>query len=199
MKKQTQKKFLPALLSLLLGAVLLAVLPTEAEAKIYDDTLRLHILAASDSDEDQAIKLKIRDKILEKYGALLSGAKTLAEAEAIAEKSLPAIEADCNLWLSELGCGQSAVATLSVEWYDTREYENFTLPKGYYASLRILLGEGEGHNWWCVMYPPLCLDMATDAPKDDGYTAEEKQLIGGRYKVKFKILEIFSDLFAQRG
>ena len=92
--------------------------------------------------------------------------------------------------LRELGYNRQTEVTLTEEWYDTREYESFTLPCGYYTALRVIIGEGEGQNWWCVMFPPLCLDVAT-APSS--YTAEEEILISKKYNVKFKILELVSE------
>ena len=93
---------------------------------------------------------------------------------------------------------------LGEEWYETRDYDGFSLPCGYYTSLRILIGEGEGKNWWCVMYPPLCTELASEsAPADDGlidYTKEEMILISsGKYNIKFKILEDLSRVFAKNG
>ena len=191
-----------AIFLLLFCSLLLAALPTDAEARIYEDTLRLHILANSDSEEDQAQKRAVRDRVLEKYGAALTAA-TREDAERAITERIEEIERDCALWVREEGHDYPVRATCTTEWYDTREYDGFTLPKGYYRSLRIIIGEGAGHNWFCVMYPPLCLDMATDAPHDDAiarYTDEEARLInGGGYQIKFRILEVFSELFAQRG
>ena len=194
------KNLLLSCIALLITAMLLAVMPTEAEAKIYEDTLRLHILAPSDSEEDQELKLKVRDMVLLEYGGKLSDCADIGEAESTAEGLLSDIEARVCEYLSALGYSFGATVTLSEEWYDTREYDGFTLPRGNYKSLRIILGEGEGKNWWCVMYPPLCLDAATEPlPKDDillGYSGEETRLINsGKYNVKFKLLEIFSDAF----
>ena len=188
----------------LAAAMLLCVLPTEAEGEIYEDTLRLHILANSDSSDDQELKIEIRNRLLNKYGSVLSDVKSIDDAKLTMEELLCDIEADAERWVSEYGYNYNVRASLSEEWYDTREYENFTLPKGYYTSLRIIIGEGEGQNWWCVMYPPLCLDMASEpAPHDDGiidYSKEEIQLIsGGKYQIKFKILEDLSYLFAKNG
>ena len=190
--------------TLMVITMITAALPTEAEGQIYEDTLRLHILANSDTEEDQALKLEIRDRLLQKYGELLRGCKTLGEARSLGTELLPMIEEDAEEWMRELGYRYSASATISEEWYDTREYDGFSLPAGYYASLRIILGRGEGQNWWCVMYPPLCMEMATeDAPYDDGiidYTKEELLLItSGGYRVKFKILEELSRAFAKNG
>ena len=116
------------------------------------------------------------------------------------EQLLPEIEGDARVWIGELGYNYDVKASLSVEWYETREYEDFTLPAGYYSSLRIIIGEGKGQNWWCVMYPPLCMEMASEsAPRDDGvidYSKEEIRLItSGKYQVKFKILEELSRAF----
>lgn len=191
-------------LSLLVATLLIAVIPTDAEAKIYEDTIRLHILANSDTKEDQALKLEIRDRILEKYGVMLSASKSVEQAKNEMEELLQIIEQDATTWIHELGYDYEVRATLSEEWYDTREYEDFTLPAGYYTSLRVIIGDGDGKNWWCVMYPPLCTEIATErAPGDDfviDYSKEEISLIqGGKYNVKFKILEDLSRVFSKNG
>ena len=191
-------------LSLLVATLLIAVIPTDAEAKIYEDTIRLHILANSDTKEDQELKLEIRDRILEKYGVMLSASKSVEQAKEEMAGLLQSIEQDASAWIQELGYDYEARTTLSEEWYDTREYEDFTLPAGYYTSLRVIIGDGDGKNWWCVMYPPLCTEIATErAPKDDfviDYSREEISLIqGGKYNFKFKILEDLSRVFSKNG
>ena len=192
-----KNKILPAIFSLLAAALLTAVLPTEADAEIYSDTLRLHILAASDSEEDQALKIKVRDAILAEYSAALSDSEGLSDTILRVEELLPAIEETAMRVIKECGLEYGIEATISDEWYDTRDYDGFSLPRGKYASLVIKIGKGEGKNWWCVMYPPMCLGMALDAPRDDfsgGYTDSELSLIsGGKYRVKFKLLEMISD------
>ncbi len=187
-------------ITLLIVTMVIGVMPTDAEGEIYDDTLRLHILANSDQSEDQKLKLEIRDRILLKYGKMLKGGESITEAKESVEQLLPEIEGDARVWIGELGYNYDVKASLSVEWYETREYEDFTLPAGYYSSLRIIIGEGKGQNWWCVMYPPLCMEMASEsAPRDDGvidYSKEEIRLItSGKYQVKFKILEELSRAF----
>lgn len=191
------KHTLSVALCLLLAALLLVALPTEAEADIYRDTLRLHVLAASDSEEDQRIKLSVRDFVLTHYGEALREADTVSEAIEKTSSLLGAIETDVNAYLTALGVNYRAHVTLSEEWYTTRVYESVTLPRGTYASLRITLDAGEGANWWCVMYPPMCLSLATgQTGETDGYTAEEQRLIDGEGRtVKFKLLEVLSDLF----
>ena len=196
--------FVFTVLLLLCATLMVALIPTEKDAAIYEDTLRLHILANSDSEADQSLKYEIRDKLLNKYGQRLSAANGPSDAKWLTENMTEDIEDDVEKWISEAGYGYECEVTLGVEWYDTREYEDFTLPKGYYTSLRVMLGEAEGKNWWCVMYPPLCLDIATEeAPRDDavvGYTKEEYNLISDTgYNIKFKLLEVLSEAFAKNG
>lgn len=172
--------------------LIIAVIPTESEAEIYSDTVRLHILARSDTDEDQRVKLVIRDKLLSEYGERLGDYKNALEASAALEKLLPEIESYVNLWLSDLGCDYTCEVSLSKEWYGTRDYGDFTLPSGEYTSLRVMLGDAEGQNWWCVMFPPLCLDAASDGGSEKYTDSEEKLISGGGYKIKFKLLELAS-------
>ena len=194
-------KFISYVIMILCVILVLAAMPTEKEGAIYRDTVRLHILANSDTEEDQELKLAIRDKLLEKYGAKLSESESKDTALATLEELEPQMKRDVDAWIKETGNDYECEVSLGVEWYETREYEDFTLPCGYYTSARISLGEGEGKNWWCVMYPPLCLDLATEnAPADDaiiGYTKEEISLISKNgYNVKFKILELISESVA---
>ena len=195
------KKLLLFFFTVLALTLFIAAMPTDADADIYDDTVRLHIIANSDSDKDQKLKLDIRDKLLVKYSDELKGYKDKKDAQEAISSKLDSITQDVNKWLYEDGFSYSAKVTLGTEWYDTREYEDFTLPCGYYTSLRIMLGKAEGKNWWCVMYPPMCLDLATEpADKDDlifNYTDEEMHLISSKkYNYKLKVLEIFSRAFS---
>lgn len=197
--------------NIVLGAsvILIALLcssfiPTDAEARIYDDTLRLHILAASDSKEDQELKLLIRDRLLSEYGERLRSTGGVDGAIELAEAHLSEIESSVEEWIRDEGYSYGATVTLKEEWYDTREYDGFSLPRGVYTSLCVEIDGGEGKNWWCVMYPPLCLAAASEPmPKDDcviDYTREEYKLIeGGKYNIKFKLLELFSEAFYKKG
>ena len=190
------KQAFTGILSILAAMLIACAIPTEADAEIYSDTLRLHILAASDSDEDQALKLRVRDGILAEYSAQLSEVTDLEDARATLEARLSDIVATAERIVAEAGYDYTVTASLGEEWYDTRDYGEVSLPRGVYTSLIIRIGKGQGRNWWCVMYPPMCLDLATDAPSDDwtsGYTGEELSLISGKYRVKFKLLELISD------
>ena len=190
------KQAFTGILSILAAMLIACAIPTEADAEIYSDTLRLHILAASDSDEDQALKLRVRDGILAEYSAQLSEVTDLEDARVAIEARLPAIVATAERIVADAGYDYTVTASLGEEWYDTRDYGDVSLPRGVYTSLIIRIGKGQGRNWWCVMYPPMCLDLATDAPSDDwasDYTGEELSLISGKYRVKFKLLELISD------
>ena len=198
------KNMIISAISLLSAALLSVGIPTEAEARIYDDTVRLHILADSDSKEDQGLKLCVRDRILADFGTELSDAKGKEDALDRITSLLPDIESAARDELSAQGSYLPVSASVSTEWYDTRDYGDFSLPAGFYSSLRVIIGSGEGQNWWCVMYPPLCTELACErAPADDGligYTDAEIALISGEtYSVKFRMLEIVSRAFYKKG
>lgn len=189
---------------LLIITLPISVMPTDAEANIYEDTIRLHILANSDSREDQELKIVVRDGVLNEFGERLRLAGSFEAAEKLCEDIIPEIEKYAESIIREAGYSYDVNIKLGEEWYETRDYDGFSLPCGYYTSLRILIGEGEGKNWWCVMYPPLCTELASEsAPADDGlidYTKEEMILISsGKYNIKFKILEDLSRVFAKNG
>lgn len=159
------------------------VLPGE-EAQVYDSLIRLHILANSDSTSDQALKLKVRDAIL--AAEVFGNAETVEEAEA---QSLAAAEKGveiANAVLAAEGAPYRATLRYGVEDYPTRQYGDLTLPAGKYRSLRIVLGKGEGQNWWCVLFPPLCTGAAESLTVGGGRVFKTENT---RYKFKFKILE----------
>ena len=196
--------FLFTVILLIAVTLVIAVIPTEMDVAIYEDTIRLHILANSDSAEDQTLKYEIRDMLLEKYSDRLSESASIDEAKSKTSLLCSDMERDVEEWMKERGYEYECNVSLGVEWYETREYEDFILPKGYYTSLKVMLGEAEGKNWWCVMYPPLCLDVATEeVPRKSStqsYTKVEKKLITkDGYNVKFKVLELLSDAFSKNG
>ena len=184
--------------TLLLLTVMISVFPTEEDYKIYEDTLRLHILANSDSREDQDLKIAVRDLILDSFGGKLEGIDAIDSAIEITNDMLDEIENIANDFIASSGVNYGAKAEISKEWYETRDYGSFTLPRGYYSSLIITLGKGEGQNWWCIMFPPMCRDFASDDGGDDSGGAVYE--IGGeKYTIKFKSLEIIADLFKKKG
>ena len=186
--------------TLLLVTFMIAVFPTEESYRIYEDTLRLHILANSDTRVDQDLKIGARDLILRRFGGEMAGVDAIDSALLVTEKILTEIEGEIEDFLREAGVDYGAEIALSEEWYETRDYGGYSLPRGYYSSLVVTLGEGEGQNWWCILFPPMCRDLASedaDEEIDDGSPVFE---IGGeRYSLKFKTMEIIADLFKKRG
>ncbi len=178
------------LISVIITAFILSSLYTMATAKeVNESVVRLHILANSNDQQDQAVKLEVRDKMGDLSELSLSGI-TLAElAYGQLEKMLPEIEDIANKTLSENGFAYTASATIGVEHFPPRQYGEVTLPSGYYKSLIVTLGEGEGDNWWCVMYPPLCYAGETV----EG-TEELSRAIEGEVTYKFKVLEIIEEI-----
>ena len=179
------------------------VLPIHGEAQIYDNVIRLHVLANSDSEADQALKLKVRDAVLAQSRGLLDGAGSKEEAEQIVRAALPQIEQAAQNALQQAGSKADVSVTLTRENYPRRTYESVALPAGNYLSLQVKIGEADGKNWWCVLFPPLCLSAATADRETTclsaGLTEEQYRLIteseGGRYKLRFKILEVAEQWF----
>lgn len=185
-------------ITLTLLTFFVAIFPTEEDCTVYDETLRLHILANSDSREDQDLKIGVRDLVLDRFGGRLTEAEAIDSAVLITEEMLEDIRRDVDEYLAENGCSFGSEVTLGQEWYETRDYGEFTLPRGYYTSLVIKLGRGEGQNWWCIMFPPICRDLAST----DGGSNESGKIYdisGDKYSVKFKTLEIIADLFKKKG
>lgn len=187
-------------ITLLLLTFMVAIFPTERDYQIYEDTLRLHILANSDSREDQDAKIGVRDLILDKFGGEIEGAEAISSALMITESMLTDIEILAEDFLKNAGIDYGVEASIKKEWYETRDYGNFTLPRGYYSSLVITLGDGEGQNWWCIMFPPMCRNLASEDSKDDPSKDNAVYDLGGeKYTIKFKTLEIIADLFKKKG
>lgn len=161
--------------------------------QIPDSVLRLHIPANSDSEYDQALKLRVRDLVLEKYGTALSSCGSREEAEENVRELLPEIQKTCCEFLAQQDADYGAKAELTEMYFTTRQYDTVTLPAGNYHALRITLGSGEGHNWWCIMFPALCLPMAAEKlPEDE---LPEDFVTGGRVEVRFAVYEFFKGLF----
>ena len=127
---------------------------------IRESVLRLHVLANSDSQEDQALKLKVRDRILLESEHLMDHVSNRQEAKQIASQHLPELEAAAQDEIQKQGYDYPVEIRLENTYFNTRQYGSVTLPAGQYDALRVLIGSGEGHNWWCVMFPPMCLPAA---------------------------------------
>lgn len=179
---------------ILLGLVWVGTILADRQ-NLNENLIRLHVVGASDSEEDQAVKLKVRDAIvMQLEGAMLE----LPDAEAAKEyltAQLHDLKATADAVLEEAGIQERATVTLQAEEFPTRHYDTFSLPAGVYESLRITIGDGEGQNWWCVVFPSLCLPATTDGFADAAAGAGfPTSLAGalqheGKYEIRFFVLD----------
>jgi stage II sporulation protein R len=167
---------------------------------LNEQLIRLHVVANSDSAQDQQIKLRVRDAVVESLSDAMADFQDIDQARAYIEANLPKIRQTANRALEELGCDYKAVVSLGEEVFDTRFYDTFKLPAGVYEALRITIGEGEGKNWWCVVFPTLCVPAATEDFEDvaagagfpDGLTAALEGKNG--YEIRFYLLDLLGKL-----
>lgn len=169
------------------------------------DVVRLHIVANSDADDDQRVKLLVRDAILEQLGPLFETPRSQLEAKQLAASELMQVERIAREVLKVNGVSMPVNASVRRMYFPTREYDGFTLPAGQYDAVRVSIGSGSGHNWWCVMYPPLCIPAASDsqqAPAKSSSGAEHaKQEIDElnsqpHLEPKLAVVEAFESIFS---
>lgn len=187
-------------LCLLFGAI--GFLPVHGESEIYSNVLRLHVIANSDSPEDQALKLQVRDAVLACADELFANASSREEAIQITEEHLEVLTVAAQQAVSEAGRRDSVHLELGEEVYPTKNYEACCFPAGSYASLRIVIGAGNGQNWWCVLFPPMCLSAASGHSAEEafisvGLSAEQYRVITETdrptYRARFRILEVLEE------
>ncbi|MBQ8683701.1 MAG: stage II sporulation protein R [Clostridia bacterium] len=167
--------------------------------EVRSSVVRLHILAHSDNEEDQALKLQVRDAVVEAAAGWLDSATDAEEALVLAEASLPRLEEVAAQTVASAGYNYPVAVELCRMYFTTRQYDTVTLPAGMYDAVRITIGAGAGRNWWCVVYPPLCAGAAADRrTMADVLGAGGQTLVegGDRYVVKFKVIEWFERLFS---
>lgn len=190
-------------LALLFGVALTLLMGTwlaGQQRALAGELIRLHIIGASDSAEDQAVKLRVRDAVLAEAEPFLQDVTTLEEARAALEGHLKEL-ARAGETAAE---GATVTATLEENvWFPTKEYTDFALPAGRYTALRVVVGAGEGQNWWCVVFPPLCMGAVREAAQEAGSFSESQiKLITGEsegYVVKFRLLELWNKLTRTAG
>lgn len=189
-------KIFKILVVLGLAAALIYIGTVIADKKqLSEGVLRLHVIANSDSQADQSVKLKVRDAILEVVNEQLDSSMTKEQARNALQERLQELESIANEVLRREGLQEIATVTLSREEYPTREYDSFRLPAGLYDSLRITIGSGQGQNWWCVVFPSLCLPAAGEDVRDvaagAGFSDSLSGAITGRqgYQVRFFLLD----------
>ncbi len=171
------------------------------QTDLSDSVLRLHVLANSDCTEDQQLKLKVRDAVLQEAKAVLPEDSSAAQAELILRSNLDRLAAAGAAVVAREGYNYPVTAEMKNTWFPTKEYEDFALPAGEYRALRIVIGEGDGRNWWCVVFPPLCLASVAETVQETalqaGMTEQQVALLTGEsegYVVKFKLLELWEQL-----
>ncbi len=192
-----QKKFSPrrllecsAAAGLVLAVVLSCWFSTFAGtcAGLRDSTLRLHVKANSDSAADQALKLQVRDAVLAQTGDLFARQTDKAQAIQAAQANLDRIQAAAEEAVAKAGSQQAVRVYLTNMYFDTTVYDRFTLPAGRYDALRVELGSSQGHNWFCVLYPGLCLPAAEEKTYADPAQQTLLEESGG-YEIRFAALE----------
>ena len=190
-------------IALLIGlAVFLTsgALALRTQDELADKVVRLHVLANSDSEEDQALKLRVRDAVLEQATAILEQSADRREAESRLRGQLLELERIAAKEIAAEGYDYPVTVNLENTDFPTKEYDGFTLPAGEYLALRVIIGEGKGRNWWCVVFPPLCTAASADVPASAlaaGFSEEEVSLITEEnqgYVLKFKAVEWWETL-----
>ena len=167
-------------------------MPGPGQARLAAQLVRLHVLAVSDSAEEQAVKLRVRDAVLRYLAPKLRDAADAEAAGAVLARELPGIRGAAE----SVSGGRPVTVTLGEERYPTREYAGFTLPAGRYRSLRVVLGEGQGRNWWCIVFPPVCLPAVQREALLQAMNPEDYALITREegWQIRFRILELWGEL-----
>ena len=189
------KVFVPIFVLLLLISAY--VMPfIETSERISEDVLRLHILANSDAEYDQHLKLKVRDAVLEKGQEIFLNCSSLDEIISTCKENIDLFSNTAEQCIADNGYDYGVNVYVDKEWFNTREYEEITLPSGIYNALKIEIGEADGHNWWCVMFPAICLSAVSDSEINEILDEDEVDLINSnqKYEIRFKIVEIYEKI-----
>ena len=192
---KTIKIFVPIFVLLLLISAY--VMPfIETSERISQDVFRLHILANSDEEYDQQLKLKVRDAVLEKGQEVFLNCSSLDEIITACENNIDLFSETARACIADNGYGYGVNVYVDKEYFNTRKYEEITLPGGIYNALKIEIGEAQGHNWWCVMFPAICLSAVSDSEINEILDEEEVNLINSneKYEIRFKIVEIYEKI-----
>ena len=202
-KSYKLKRWEVALLSGLAVALFMSVWLDREQAALADSVIRLHVIANSDSQSDQTLKLQVRDRILTEAAALYQPGDDLHQVRRAMEENLTILAAAGQEVVEEQGYDYPVSASLERTWFPTKKYTDFALPAGNYTALRIVVGEGKGENWWCVAFPPLCLGSVSETVEEaaaaGNFTPDQVALITGEsggYVVKFKAIELWEEFKA---
>ncbi len=200
MSKIDSKRLFAAISFSLVFSILMSLACFDASCEqVRENVLRLHIIANSDSDDDQKVKIAVRDALLCEFSNLFDGAVSLDEAETLAKKNALKLQQIAKSTLEQKGFDYSVKVEVAPSDFSTRVYsDNLTLPAGKYMAVRVLLGDAKGQNWWCVCFPNVCMGSA--AKEVDTVLDSNGQRVvknGQRFKVKFKIVEIYEQIKAK--
>lgn len=194
MKKGIIKKVEISLLCALILTILTAFVDFEVKCEdLRENVLRIHIIANSDDAADQELKMKIRDDILLSGLSQFESCTDLESALAAAEDSLDEFKSVADKTIKENGFDYNVSVRLGKRYFETREYDDFTLPAGVYDSLIVEIGKAEGKNWWCVMFPSICVPSCTDASLRDTVDNKSAEIAENpqNYQIRFKTIEIY--------
>lgn len=196
-KIKSLKLWETALLIALSLTTLAALWAQGRQNSLSEKLVRFHVIAVSDDEYEQQLKLRVRDAVLEYISPRLEGAESSAQAREILASELDNIRETAQA----VSQGRGVTVTLTRENYPTKSYEGFTLPAGEYESLRVILGEGRGHNWWCIVFPPVCLSAAQADMVEQQLGEEDFRLISedGGYELRFRALELWGELVEKLG
>ena len=167
---------------------------------LNDELIRLHVVANSDSDEDQELKLQVRDAITASLRQGLADIRDTEQAKQYLQENLPKLQELANKTLDAAGSAQRAVVTLCKEGFPTRQYDTFSLPAGVYEALRVTIGDGSGKNWWCVVFPSLCIPQTSQGFSDTAAGVGFPESLSGaltgekNYQVRFFLLDKLGEL-----
>jgi len=191
------KIFIKVLVCVTVISILLSSLSFESACRMLEqDVLRLHILANSDCDADQKLKLLVRDAVLQELSPLYINVKNKKQAQLITQQNLEKAKITAQDVISNHGYDYGVQVKLCSEFFDTRYYDNFTMPAGVYDSLVISIGEAKGKNWWCVMYPTLCVGASSKESMKNDLTQQEYDVVASdEYEFRFKIVEFFKKIY----
>ena len=197
-------KTFAAAAALMISVICASVTQTARDCReIRENMLRMHILANSDSEYDQSLKLAVRDELLEHSDEIFAGCRTEKEAEDAARRKGDFITETARGVLADHGCDLPVSCGIESVYFDERSYGDITLPQGEYRALRVEIGDAAGHNWWCVMFPPLCVPCCSDEKSTDeildgcGISEEETDIMEniGEYEVRLYIVRLIESIF----
>ena len=190
-----------ALLFGFLTALFWGVTTAREQEELADRVIRIHVIANSDSEEDQRLKLEVRDAVLEMVAEAGEGVSNPEEMLRLLIPRLPELQQAGEAVLQEQGCSAPVNITISSYWFPTKDYGAFSFPAGEYTALRLVIGEGAGENWWCVAFPPLCVGAAAERVEDAvaaGYFTQEQGALlteqEGGYILRFKSMELLGEI-----